>query len=191
VGCPRGTWVQSLYGDKRTPVVESRRFSSVSVCFDFDMSVPGHQRSSGGIRARSAHPRTTDMQRLLQHVGLTKLVEQLTLVTLLTAHHGSTSSRFASTQRNHASNSVSIDFCNKIGQKATYVLQQFYRPQSLWASHRTRRYPEIICVQETTACRSGSDSWPRRAQSIFTHHRGRLRNRTFESLSGHQVFGDG
>jgi transposase len=29
----------------------------------------GHQRSSGGIRARSAHPRTTDMQRLLQHVG--------------------------------------------------------------------------------------------------------------------------
>jgi hypothetical protein len=29
----------------------------------------GHQRSSGGIRARSAHPWTTDMQRLLQHVG--------------------------------------------------------------------------------------------------------------------------
>ena len=29
----------------------------------------GHQRSSGGIRARSAHPRTTDMQRLLQDVG--------------------------------------------------------------------------------------------------------------------------
>jgi hypothetical protein len=28
-----------------------------------------------------------------------KLVEQLTLVTLLTAHHGSTSPRFASTQR--------------------------------------------------------------------------------------------
>jgi hypothetical protein len=33
------------------------------------MSQMGHQRSSGGIRARSAHPRTTDMQRLLQHVG--------------------------------------------------------------------------------------------------------------------------
>jgi hypothetical protein len=29
----------------------------------------GHQRSSGGIRARSAHPPTTDMQRLLQYVG--------------------------------------------------------------------------------------------------------------------------
>src|SRR3954467_15027575 len=44
-----------------------------------------------------------------------KLVEQLTLVTLLTAHHGSTSPRFASTQRNHASPSASTDFCNKIG----------------------------------------------------------------------------
>src|ERR1700743_1719313 len=43
-----------------------------------------------------------------------KLVEQLTLVTLQTAHHGSTSPRFASTQRNHASWPVSTDFCNKI-----------------------------------------------------------------------------
>ena len=33
------------------------------------MSQMGHQLYSGGIRARSAHPRTTDMQRLLQHVG--------------------------------------------------------------------------------------------------------------------------
>src|ERR1700758_2057695 len=46
-----------------------------------------------------------------------KLVEQLTLVTLQTAHHGSTSPRFASTQRNHASWPVSTDFCNKIGHK--------------------------------------------------------------------------
>src|ERR1700719_2092663 len=52
-------------------------------------------------------------------VAETKLVEQLTLVTLQTAHHGSTSPRFASTQRNHASWPVSTDFCNKIGQKAT------------------------------------------------------------------------
>src|SRR6185369_1079038 len=29
----------------------------------------GHQRSSGGIRARSSHAPTTDMWRLLQHVG--------------------------------------------------------------------------------------------------------------------------
>src|ERR1700681_2719103 len=43
-----------------------------------------------------------------------KLVEQLTLVTLQTAHHGSTSPRFASTQRNHASRPLSTDFCNKI-----------------------------------------------------------------------------
>ena len=46
-----------------------------------------------------------------------KLVEQLTLVTLQTAHHGSTSSRFASTLRNHASWPLSTDFCNKIGAK--------------------------------------------------------------------------
>jgi hypothetical protein len=49
-------------------------------------------------------------------VAKTKLVEQLTLVTLQTAHHGSTSLRFASTQRNHASRPVSTDFCNKIPQ---------------------------------------------------------------------------
>jgi hypothetical protein len=48
-------------------------------------------------------------------VAKTKLVEQLTLVTLQTAHHGSTSPRIASTQRNHASRFVSTDFCNKIG----------------------------------------------------------------------------
>src|SRR5271154_5339029 len=49
-------------------------------------------------------------------VAKMKLVEQLTLVTLQTAHHRSTSPRFASTQRNHGSRPVSTDFCNKIGQ---------------------------------------------------------------------------
>ena len=48
-------------------------------------------------------------------IAKTKLVEQLTLVTLQTAHHGSTSPRIASPQRNHASRRVSTDFCNKIG----------------------------------------------------------------------------
>src|SRR5512138_1456984 len=48
-----------------------------------------------------------------------KLIEQLTLVTLQTAHHGSTSPRFASAQRNHASWPVSIDFCNTIGHYQT------------------------------------------------------------------------
>src|ERR1700716_1910537 len=52
-------------------------------------------------------------------VAKTKLVEQLTLVTLQTAHHGSTSPRIASTQRNHASRPVSTDFCNKICHKQT------------------------------------------------------------------------
>jgi len=49
-----------------------------------------------------------------------KLVEQLTLVTLQTAHHGSTSPRFASTQRNHASRRVSTGFCNKNCQKRSF-----------------------------------------------------------------------
>src|SRR5208282_1672351 len=49
-----------------------------------------------------------------------KLVKQLTLVTLQTAHHGSTPPRFASTQRNHRSSSISTDFCNKIGTKQTW-----------------------------------------------------------------------
>src|SRR6202042_2613582 len=49
-----------------------------------------------------------------------KLVEQLTLVTLQTAHHGSTSSRFASTKRNHASGPLSTDFCNKICHERTW-----------------------------------------------------------------------
>src|ERR1700712_2018167 len=53
-------------------------------------------------------------------VAKLKLVEQLTLVTLQTAHHGSTSPRFASTQRNHGSRPVSTDFCNKIGTKRTW-----------------------------------------------------------------------
>src|SRR6202042_175 len=53
-------------------------------------------------------------------IAKTKLVEQLTLVTLQTAHHGSTSPRFASTQRNHASRPLSTDFCNKIGPWRTH-----------------------------------------------------------------------
>src|ERR1022692_2011831 len=53
-------------------------------------------------------------------VAKTKLVEQLTLVTLQTSHHGSTSPRFASTQRNHGSQPVSTDFCNKICQLPTF-----------------------------------------------------------------------
>jgi hypothetical protein len=53
-----------------------------------------------------------------------KLVEQLTLVTLQTAHHGSTSPRIASTQRNHASRPVSTDFCNKICHEQTCVMNR-------------------------------------------------------------------
>ena len=36
------------------------------------------------------------------------------------AHHGSTSPRIASTQRNHASRSVSTDFCNRIRHKRPF-----------------------------------------------------------------------
>jgi hypothetical protein len=48
-------------------------------------------------------------------VAKMKLVEQLTLVTLQTAHHRSTSPRFASAERNHGSPPISTDFRNKIG----------------------------------------------------------------------------
>src|SRR3979411_2889933 len=47
------------------------------------------------------------------HVAKVKLVEQLTLVTLQTAHHGSTLPRFASTQRNHGSPHPSMTFATK------------------------------------------------------------------------------
>src|ERR1700722_12149571 len=66
-----------------------------------------------------------------------KLVEQLTLVTLQTAHHGSTSPRFASTQRNHGWSPVSTDFCNKIGHEPTLTCSH----QCLRAQRR-KRIPE-------------------------------------------------
>src|ERR1700743_990236 len=50
-----------------------------------------------------------------------KLVKQLTLVTLQTAHHGSTSSRFTSPLGKPASSPSSTDFCNKIGPKPTVL----------------------------------------------------------------------
>src|ERR1700723_1472233 len=65
-----------------------------------------------------------------------KLVEQLTLVTLQTAHHGSTSPRFASTQPNHGSRPVSTDFCNKIGRDRT-------RPATLTRSVRRGKADEV------------------------------------------------
>src|SRR3984957_2820244 len=59
-----------------------------------------------------------------------KLVEQLTLVTLQTAHHGSTSPRFASTQPNHGSRPVSTDFCNKIYQHQAWSRARYIEWQS-------------------------------------------------------------
>ena len=38
----------------------------------------------------------------------------MNLLALQTAHHGTTSQRFASAQRNHGSRPVSTDFYNKI-----------------------------------------------------------------------------
>src|SRR5579872_3172614 len=65
-----------------------------------------------------------------------KLVEQLTLVTLQTAHHGSTPPRFASSQRNHASARASTVFCNKIGPFAKW------QPPPTMPGHRGR--PEVV-----------------------------------------------
>jgi hypothetical protein len=77
-----------------------------------------------------------------------KLVEQLTLVTLQAAHHGSTSPRFASTQRNHAPRTVSTDFCNKIGQQLTYRSQHIVSLQA----------PKSVC--------SSSRNWPIRRPMV-------------------------
>jgi hypothetical protein len=61
-------------------------------------------------------------------VAKMKLVEQLTLVTLQTAHHGSTSPRIASTQRNHASPPVSTFATKSVkscpGRRLPLLLQQ-------------------------------------------------------------------
>src|ERR1700686_3856219 len=71
-------------------------------------------------------------------VAKMKLVEQLTLATLQTAHHGSTSPRFASTQRNHGSPHLSTDFCNKICQKPTQYEFSGVR-SALWVVRKERR----------------------------------------------------
>jgi TolB-like protein/class 3 adenylate cyclase len=74
------------------------------------------------VEARRAKPAQIERSIDLPHqmifgdlLAKMKLVEQLTLVTLQTAHHRSTPPRFVSTQRNHRSRHVSTDFCNKIG----------------------------------------------------------------------------
>jgi len=61
VGCPRGTWVQSLYGDKRTSVVEPQCFSSrpfrsvlISIC-PFRVCAVQRRRFSSGCKP---HPAT-------------------------------------------------------------------------------------------------------------------------------------
>jgi hypothetical protein len=54
-----------------------------------------------------------------QRIFEVKLVEKLSLLALQTAHHGSTSPRFALPQPNHGSGAISTDFCNKIGTKRT------------------------------------------------------------------------
>src|ERR1700722_112809 len=95
---------------------------------------PDHQfridrRSTNGRIMRSkfaANPgqieRSVDLAHQMifgDRVAKMKLVEQLTLVTLQTAHHGSTSPRIASPQRNHVSRAISTVFCNKIGTVET------------------------------------------------------------------------
>src|SRR5580692_5129655 len=84
-------------------------------------------------------------------VAQMKLVEQLTLVTLQTAHHGSTSPRFASTQRNHASRPVSTDFCNKICQQRKSAV----RMQRAAAGPSNRNKPFRVDVRDSL---EGTDS---------------------------------
>jgi hypothetical protein len=68
-----------------------------------------------------------------------ELVEKLTLFALQTAHHGSTSPRFASAERNHGSSSISTDFCNKIRQKVRYAFKH-YREDVLRRALRQSRF---------------------------------------------------
>src|SRR5947208_13951794 len=97
---------------------------------------PDHQRRIDGrttheriVRCKfAAKPRKIESGVDLPHQVLfgdrmfkIELVEKLTLVTLQTAHHGSTSPRFASTQRNHGSWPASTDFCNKICQQRKFL----------------------------------------------------------------------
>jgi hypothetical protein len=56
--------------------------------------------------------------------GMNIVMTQNGITRLQTAHHGSTSPRFASTQRNHGSPLISTDFCNKICHFRTHAPQQ-------------------------------------------------------------------
>jgi hypothetical protein len=52
-----------------TSVVEPQCFSAVSVCFDFDMSVPGQSRHFGLRPTTSGLPLETDIVRAGRHVS--------------------------------------------------------------------------------------------------------------------------
>jgi hypothetical protein len=103
--------------------------------------------------------KTPSSWRLIDHkvfrsrLAQMKLVEQLTLVTLQTAHHGSTSPRFASTKRNHASRLLSTDFYNKICQKptsahASYSIISSARASSLSGMLRPSAFAVFIRHQD-------------------------------------------
>src|SRR5437016_471800 len=78
-------------------------------------------------------------------VAKSKLVEQLTLVTLQTAHHGSTSPRFASTKRNHASRPLSTDFCNKICHE-----QRYFYYLAIRQANNTTVAPSAAAITDVT-----------------------------------------
>src|SRR5438094_9091894 len=94
---------------------------------DHQLRIDGRTTHERTVRCKfAAKPRKIESGVDLPHqeifgdrIVTIELVEKLTLVTLQTAHHGSTSPRFASTQRNHGSWPASTDFCNKIGTKRT------------------------------------------------------------------------
>jgi hypothetical protein len=81
--------------------------AALSTCVSKTISMEGMSRKEAIFRTVIFRNRVAKM----------KLVKQLILFTLQTAHHGSTSPRFASAQRNHGSRPFSTDFCNKIGTK--------------------------------------------------------------------------
>src|SRR3977135_2257698 len=120
------------------------------------------------------------------HVAKVKLVEQLTLVTLQTAHHGSTSPRFASTQRNHGSPHPSMTFATKSALFGSGRLMRDVRCSGKTGSRRPRVKParltqsgiDLFEVSLLAALRCDSLNWTNKDRDATTHvHHVRLRCR--------------
>jgi hypothetical protein len=100
-----------------------------AIILPFTLNWQGKAGPSRALRERRVSPRIHPAliyvaSEQCDRVAKMKLVEQLTLVTLQTAHHGSTSPRFGSPQRNHGSRPVSTDFLQQNRRKADIRIER-------------------------------------------------------------------